>query len=64
MFKVKSRNTKTWCLYCLLLTYFTPCCDVSIVNFKQVNVGKDGMEFKNESDINREFGKIVTIFII
>ena len=26
-----------WCLYCSLLTYFTPCSSVSIVNFEQVN---------------------------
>ena len=25
-----------WCPYCLLLTYFTPCCIVSINDFEQV----------------------------
>ena len=30
--------TSFWCLYCWLLTYFTPFSSVSIVDFEQVNV--------------------------
>ena len=43
MFKVNNKDTKTtpmalfWCL-CYLLTYFTPCSSVSIVNFEHVIV--------------------------
>ena len=34
---------KVWCLYCLLWTYFTTCCSVSIVNIEQVNDGWEKM---------------------
>ena len=27
----------SWCLYCEFSTYFTSCCSVSVVEFKQVN---------------------------
>ena len=46
MFKVDNKDTKTtltmamasfWCLHCQLGTYFTPCSNVFIVNFEQVN---------------------------
>ena len=42
MFKVNNKDARTapltsfWCLYCHLLTNFTPCSSVSIVNFKHV----------------------------
>ena len=42
MFKVNNKDTRTTplvslrCLYCELLTYFTPCSSVSIVNFEYV----------------------------
>ena len=42
MFRVNNKDTRTtplasfWCLYCLLWTYFTPCSNVSIVNFEYV----------------------------
>ena len=48
MFKVGNKDTNTtlttamasfWCLYCQLGTYFTPCSNVFIVNFEQVNAG-------------------------
>ena len=34
-----SENCAYQCLYCKLWTYFTPCSNVSIVNFEQVNAG-------------------------
>ena len=44
MFKVNNKVTSIWHLsgifiVNLLLTYFTPCSSVSIVNFEQVNAG-------------------------
>ena len=33
------RLASFWYLYCYLLTYFTPCSSVYIVNFEQVNAG-------------------------
>ena len=36
MFKVNSRNIRTWCEIC---TKLTPCSSVSIANFEQVNAG-------------------------
>ena len=41
MFKVNDKDTRMrslWCLYYLLLTYFTSFSSVSIVDFKQENV--------------------------
>ena len=35
-----------WCLYCQLWTYFTPCSDVSVLNFEYVIVGRDKMTFR------------------
>ena len=35
-----------WCLYGPLWTYFTPCSDVSILNFEYVIVGRDKMTFR------------------
>ena len=41
MFKVNNKDTRTtsmasfWYLYCKLLTYFTPCSSVSIVNVER-----------------------------
>ena len=41
MFKVNNKDTSTtsmasfWYLYCKLLTYFTPCSSVSIVNVER-----------------------------
>ena len=37
LFKVKNRNTRTWCETCLKLTIKTPCSSVSIV--EQVSIG-------------------------
>ena len=34
MFKVNNKDNKLW-------TYFTPCSSVSIVDFKQVNTGRE-----------------------
>ena len=40
MYKVNNKDTRKtpmasfWCLYCYILTYFTPCSSVSIVNFE------------------------------
>ena len=36
---IKTPVALFWCVYCSLLTYFTPCSSVSIVNFEQVNAG-------------------------
>ena len=38
LFKVSSRNTRSYCFYCWLWTYFAPFSSVSIVDFEQVNV--------------------------
>ena len=37
--KVSNRNTRTWCLFCELWTYFTPYSSVSIVNFEHIIAG-------------------------
>ena len=45
--KVNNKDTKTmpiassWCLCCLLWPYFTPCPNVSVVNFEYVIAGRD-----------------------
>ena len=46
------RQASLWCLYCLLWTYFTPCSDVCIVNFEQVNAVWVSLSSKTCTELN------------
>ena len=64
IFKVYNRSTRTRFEFCSTLTiktpftwtYFTPCSNISIVNFEQVNVGWDFASI-SFSDFTRHFRK-------
>ena len=59
MFKGNNKNTKMtsmmsfWCFYCSLRTYFTPFFSVSIVDFEQVNVSWERINFLSGSITNQ-----------
>ena len=66
--KVNNKDTRTtpmpsfWCLYCKLSTYFTPCSNVSIVNFEQVNA--DWERFKIITSYDKTHDVMLWIFLV
>ena len=65
MFKVNNRITRTSCEICSKLTIKTPCYNVSVVNFEQVNGGWDRTFLSNHSHtiINLLYKLIMTMIV-
>ena len=53
-----------WCLYCYFWTCLTPCSSVSIVNFEQVNAGREGYFIATYSSIYFATNQFIDHFFI